>query len=105
MSDTPATTVFLSLALPDNIVQDVEDFLLSRPDLVRGFTAIAADGHGTIVPLVAMEELVSGHSRRILIQTIGPRPAMEEMLALLKEKLPRANIYFWMIPVLAAGKL
>ena len=40
------TDVLLSLTMPEDVAQEVEDLLLSRPDLVAGFTAIQVDGHG-----------------------------------------------------------
>jgi hypothetical protein len=44
--------VLLSLTLPNDVAQHVEDLLLSRPDLVRGFTASQAEGHGSVIKLV-----------------------------------------------------
>ena len=41
--------VLLSLTLPNDFAQHVEDLLLSRPDLVRGFTASQAEGHGSVI--------------------------------------------------------
>ncbi len=45
--------VLLSLTLPNDVAQHVEDLLLSRPDLVRGFTTSHAEGHGSVIALVA----------------------------------------------------
>ena len=97
--------VLLSLIMPDDVAQHVEDLLLSRPDLVRGFTAGRVDGHGAIIPLVAPAELVSGHSPRIQIQTVGPEAAMREVLALIQAELPRTNVFFWLLPVIDMGRL
>ena len=62
--------VLLSLTLPNDVAQHVEDLLLSRPDLVRGFTASHAEGHGSVIKLVEPGELVSGHSPRTQIRTV-----------------------------------
>ncbi len=97
--------VLLMLVMPDDVAQHVEDLLLSRPDLVRGFTASQADGHGSIVPLVETAELVAGHAPRTLIRTLGDEATMRQVLALVKQAMPQANIFFWMIPVIEAGKL
>lgn len=97
--------VLLSLTLPDDIGQAVEDLLLARPDLVRGFTTSRADGHGTAVPLVEAAELVSGHSPRTQIRTVGSEDDMRAVLALIKESLPEANIFYWMVPVIEMGRL
>lgn len=97
--------VLLSLIMPNDICQDVEDLLLSRPDLVRGFTTSQAEGHGSVVPLIKALEQVSGHSPRTLIQSVGPEEAMRAILALVKERLPCANIFFWLVPVIEMGRL
>jgi hypothetical protein len=91
--------------MPNDVAQHVEDLLLSRPELVRGFSAGQVDGHGAIIPLVEPGELVSGHSPRTQIQTLGPEDAMRQVLALIKTDLPRANIFFWLLPVIESGRL
>jgi hypothetical protein len=97
--------LLLTLVMPKDIAQHVEDLLLGRPDLVRGFTASPADGHGSAIPLVEPGELVSGHSPRIQIQTVGPEQAMREILTLIKSSLPRANVFYWLLPVIEMGRL
>ncbi|MBL8403092.1 MAG: DUF3240 family protein [Dechloromonas sp.] len=97
--------VLLTLIMPDDIARHVEDLLLSRPDLVPGFTTHAADGHGTVIPLVEDAELVAGHAPRTVIRTVGPEADKREVLALIKHQLPRASIFFWITPVIAAGHL
>ena len=97
--------VLLSLTMPNDIAEHVKDLLLSRPDLVRGFTATQAEGHGSVVPLVAPSELVSGHSPRTQIRLLGPEGNMRATLALIKAELPKANIVFWLVPVIEMGRL
>ena len=99
------TDVLLSLAMPIDIAQPVEDLLLSRPDLVHGFTSSHADGHGSAATLVEPAELVAGHSARVVIHLVGLREAMEEVLDLIKTELPGVNIFYWMVPVLEKGRL
>ncbi len=95
--------VLLSLILPEDVSRLAQDLLLGRPDLVDGFTATAVDGHGAAVRLVAAGELVSGHAPRVQIQIVGEIAAMRAVIALLREQLPRANLYYWLSPVLEAG--
>ena len=97
--------VLLSLTLPNDVAQDVEDLLLSRPDLVRGFTASVAEGHGSVVQLVEPGELVAGHSPRTQIRMVGTEENMRAVLALIKAELPRANVFFWLVPVIEMGRL
>ncbi len=97
--------VLLSLTMPNDVAQHVEDLLLSRPDLVRGFTASIAEGHGAVVPLVEAAELVSGHSPRTQIRTVGSEESMRAVLALIKAELPQANVFYWLVPVIEVGRL
>jgi len=97
--------VLLSLTLPNDVAQHVEDLLLSRPDLVRGFTASIAEGHGSVVQLVEPGELVAGHSPRTQIRMVGPEEDMRAVLELIKSELPRANVFFWLVPVIEMGRL
>jgi hypothetical protein len=95
--------VLLTLNLPNNIAEQVEDLLLAHPEQVRGFTSREVDGHGANVQLHAPAELVSGHAPRTQIQIAGPETDMRALLALLKTALPRANIFYWLTPIIAMG--
>lgn len=97
--------VLLSLTLRNDVAQHVEDLLLSRPDLVRGFTASLAEGHGAVIPLVEPGELVSGHSPRTQIRMVGTEEHMRAVLELIKSELPRANVFYWLVPVIEMGRL
>lgn len=97
--------VLLSLTLTHDVAQHVEDLLLSRPDLARGFTTSEANGHGAVIPLVEPAELVSGHSPRVQIRMAGSEENMRAVLALIKAALPSANIFFWLVPIIEMGRL
>jgi len=97
--------VLLTLVLPQDIAEEVEDLLLSRPDLVIGFTSQTAHGHGTSIKLVAASEMVAGHVPRIVINSVGPEAKMREVLALIKSTLPMCNLYYWLVPVSEMGRL
>lgn len=99
------TDVLLSLTMPENVAEHVEDLLLARPDLVAGFTTAHVDGHGSVVRLVEAGELVRGHSPRVQIQSVGGEAAMRAVVDLLRSELPRANIFYWLLPVLSVGRL
>lgn len=104
MSEMPAT-VLLTLVLPLDIAQAVEDLLLERPDLVQGFSTAPSWGHGSTVHLREAAELVSGHSPRTQLRTVGPEDKLRAIIALLREKLPHANIVYWLVPVLEFGRV
>lgn len=97
--------VLLTLVMPDDVAQHVQDLLLSRPDLVAGFTAYRAEGHGAGVALVAPGERVSGHAPRTGIQAVGSEEGMRALLALIKRELPGAKLFFWLLPAIEVGRL
>ena len=97
--------VLLSLTVTNDIAQHVEDLLLARPDLVSGFTTSTAEGHGSVVQLLEPGELVAGHSPRTQIRMVGPEANMRAVLALLKAQLPRANMFYWLVPLIEMGRL
>lgn len=99
------TDLMLTLVVPKDVGEHVEDILLSRPDLVRGFTVSPAEGHGTLVPLIDAGELVAGHAPRRLIRTLGEEAALRSLMAVIKTALPQANLYYWLTPVVEAGRL
>lgn len=97
--------LLLTLTLPGDVARDVADLLLSRPDLATGFTASPAEGHGSAMPLVAPAELVGGHAPRTQIRLAGDEAALRQILALIKAELPRANVFYWLVPVIEMGRL
>ena len=97
--------VLLSLAMPAEAAQPVEDLLLSLPDLVPGFTSSHAEGHGSAATLVEPAELVEGHSARVILRLVGSQRAMREVLQLVRATLPGLNVFYWLVPVLEKGRL
>lgn len=97
--------VLLTLVMPPDVAQHIEDLLLTRPDLVPGFTVTDAEGHGSAIPLTADAELVAGHAPRKCLRTVGPEAAKREALAMIKQELPHANVFYWITPIIEAGHL
>lgn len=97
--------VLLTLIMPIDVAQPVEDLLLARPDLAPGFTVHTADGHGKAVPLIADTELLAGHAPRAVIETVGPESDKREILALIRQQLPHANVFYWLVPVIETGHI
>lgn len=95
----------LTLIMPDDVAQHVEDLLLQHADLVHGFTSSRSRGHGASVPLLGAAELVSGSSPRTRIQMVGPEADMRAVVDLIKQSLPRARIFFWLQALIEAGYL
>jgi hypothetical protein len=50
-------------------------------------------------------ELVRGSSPRMCVRIVGSRATADATVALLREELRGANLYYWIVPVLEAGKV
>lgn len=99
------TKTLLTLIMPDDVAQHVEDLLLQHPERVSGFTSTATYGHGAAVPLLAASDLVSGNTPRTQIQMLGPEADMRAVLDIVRQQLPRARIFYSLQPVIEAGYL
>ena len=97
--------VLLTLVVPVNIAQHIEDFLLAQTEEVAGFTSSQVAGFGHAVPLTAVAEMVGGSAPRTRIQLIGEEAAMRGLLSKIKREWPHARIYYWLQSVLEAGYL
>lgn len=100
-----ADKVLLSLVVPHAVVDGVTDLLLAHPDLVPGFTTTPGEGHGIGVELQDIGEQVRGSARRVSVRIVCSRSEADQVLALIKQALPKANLFYWMVPVLASGRL
>lgn len=101
----PLQEYLLTLIVPIDVAETVDDLLLARGDLVSGFTSSTAEGHGSRLTLRGAGEHVSGHAPRVQIQAIANEPALRELLLALKALLPRADLHYWLTPVLERGQL
>lgn len=104
-SDPSSDKVLLSLVVPRGVEDAVVDLLLAHPDLVPGFTTSPGEGHGVRVELLDAGEQVRGSARRVMVRIICERNAANQVLALIKQILPKANLFYWIVPVLASGRL
>ncbi|HEX5392021.1 MAG TPA: DUF3240 family protein [Rhodocyclaceae bacterium] len=97
--------VLLTLVVPHAVEDVVLDVLLAHPDTVHGFTTTCGEGHGDGVELLAPVEQVRGSSRRMCIRIVGARETADATVALLREHLSGANLFYWIVPVLEAGRI
>lgn len=103
MSDAP---LLLTLIVPHELEEAVADALLARPDLTSGFSSMTAEGHGSSIQLVEADELVCGHVRRKRMDTVcDDQEHADAILVLLRGQFAGANLYYWLTPVLAHGRV
>ena len=97
MSDAP---LLLTLIVPHELEEAVADALLARPDLTSGFSSMTAEGQGRSI------QLVCGHVRRKRMDTVcDDQEHADAILVLLRGQFAGANLYYWLTPVLAHGRV
>ncbi len=94
----------LNLIVPAQVEGALAEWLLERDD-VPGFSSMPVFGHGSSEHSMTMAEQVAGRSRRVLFLIELPREVAESMLAELGRAFAASGIHYWILPVLAAGRL
>ncbi|MDD2610171.1 MAG: DUF3240 family protein [Giesbergeria sp.] len=105
---TPTKTppdCLLTLALPQSLEEEMLDLLLSHPDMAPGFTVVQGQGVGRHIQLASGMEQVQGRARRIIVQVALAQAQLPSLLAILRHELPSPQIAYWVVPLLAFGRL
>ena len=100
-----ASTVCLTLIAGRMLRQELFDYLTEQNDIVSGFTASDAAGHGPAVRLHTAAERVKGHGDQVIIRIILQDDAARQLLGRLKTAFAGAHLVFWMTPVAEFGTL
>lgn len=101
---TPPDCLF-NLAIPEALEDEVLDALMALPDLATGFTLVRGHGMGTHVELATALERVQGRARRVLLQIALPQSELDRLLCALKDRLRDAALVYWVLPLVAFGRL
>lgn len=72
---------------------------------VSGFTTMPCRGHGVHPDGLTTAEQVSGSRGELRIDVALDAGAAREVLAELSARLPRADIHYWLTPLLATGRI
>lgn len=80
---------------------ELVDALLALPE-VTGFTTLAASGHGPGGALSVAEQ-VAGRRRRVQFQIALSRAVLGDCLRQLVAQFGRADMRYWVLPLLEAG--
>jgi hypothetical protein len=95
--------VCLTLVASREIRDELIDYLAEQPELVPGFTASEAEGHGPTVRLHSVAEQVKGRADRTLIRIILEDAATAELIARIEQAFGGSHLVYWITPVLIAG--
>lgn len=98
-----AEFVCLTLIAGRALREELFDYLSEQRDLVSGFTASDAAGHGPDVRLQTPEERVKGHAEELMVRTILEVQVAAQLLERLKMVFAGSRIVYWIMPVSEFG--
>ncbi|WP_454648304.1 DUF3240 family protein [Bradyrhizobium liaoningense] len=102
MIDQP---VSLTLIVPDQLREELLDYLAEQSDLVSGFTASYGAGHGADVRLRTPAERVKGHADQTAVQMILARSDADSLLDRLRISFAGTKLVYWSTPVTEFGTI
>jgi len=97
--------VCLMLIAARKLREELFDYLSEQRDLVSGFTASDAAGHGPAVRLHTAAEQVKGHADEVLVQTVLEQQDAAQLLARLKTAFAGTGLVYWIMPVMKFGAI
>ncbi len=97
--------VCLTLIAPRSLRTELFDYLSEQRDLVPGFTASDAAGHGPDVRLQTSAEQVKGHADELMVRTILQAQKAAQLLERLKAAFAGSRMVYWIMPVLDFGAI
>ena len=97
--------VCLTLIAGRALRDELFDYLSEQRDLVSGFTASDAAGHGPDVRLLTSSEQVKGHADELMVRTVLPAQEAAQLLERLKAAFTGSRIVYWVMPVSEFGEI
>lgn len=91
--------VSLTVIADRAIRQELFDYLSSHNELVTGFTASDAEGHGPTVRLESPAEQVKGRADHILVRLVLDAADATALIARLKTDFAGTRLVYWTSPV------
>jgi hypothetical protein len=98
-------SVCLTLILPRQLRDELFDYLTEQTDLVSGFTACDAAGHGAVVRLHTAAERVKGHADQVIVWTVLEGSDAERLLDRVRASFTGANLAYWILPLAGFGTI
>lgn len=104
MIEAPDHQVLVVLTSPPALESQLVDWLLSREDEI-GFTSCAVHGHSANYEHLSIAEQVIGRQRRQQIQILLQHSLLDVFLESLVSEFGGTDLHYWVVPVLAGGRL
>jgi hypothetical protein len=98
-----AEFVCITLIAARSLRDELFDYLSEQRDLVSGFTASDAAGHGPDVRLQTSAEQVKGHADDVMVRTILQPQDAARLLERLKMAFAGSRIVYWITPISEFG--
>ena len=95
--------VCLTLTAALSLRDELFDYLGEQRDLISGFTASDAAGHGPDVRLQTPAEQVKGHADEVLVRAILLEQDAALLLGRLKTAFTGSRLVYWIMPVSEFG--
>jgi hypothetical protein len=95
--------VCLTLLANREIRDELIEHLSEQPELVPGFTASDAEGHGPTVRLRTAAERVKGRADRALVKIIMDEAAATQLITQIEQEFVGSHLVYWTTPVLSFG--
>jgi hypothetical protein len=100
-----AENVCLTLIAARSLRAELFDYLTEQRDLVFGFTASEAAGHGPDVQLQTPAERVKGHADEIMVRAILEAQDAAKLIERLKMAFAGSRLVYWIMPVMEFGAI
>lgn len=97
--------VCLTLIASGEIEEMIIDVLLEHEDIVRRFLTQRIDAHGARMGYASVAEQVRGRAERVEFQVLLANEDVSQILHALRENLPSADLGYWLMPLLAYGRI
>jgi hypothetical protein len=97
------THVCLTLVVSREIRDELIEHLAEQSELVPGFTASDAEGHGPTIRLHSVAEQVKGRADRVLVRIILDDAAASKLIAGIEQTFAGSGLAYWTTPVLSSG--
>lgn len=94
----------LTLIADPGLEESLVDWLL-RYEARYGFTSSRIDGHSSQLDGLTLAEQVAGRKRQIQFQMGVDENELAFLLERLKFDFPGSKIQYWVVPVIASGKV
>jgi hypothetical protein len=94
-------TLIAGLSLRDELF----DYLSEQRDLVSGFTASDAAGHGPDVRLQTSSEQVKGHADELLVRMVLKAQDAAQLIERLKKAFAGSRLVYWIMPITQFGAI